>query len=135
MSAPFRWGFPALAVLATAAAFLAGTNEAVAIPAATIAVVAASLALWDAVRTRPPEPSLLPPEEAAAPVEGPEAWFEAGPMGQESVILLLDRIDRSLLHPTLPTRDVRELARLSTLPREQFLGYVESRLAEIEAAT
>jgi len=135
MKAPFRWEFAGIAALAILVAVLAGPNEAVAIPAATVAVAAAGLALWDSVRTRSPEPSLAAPVEEAVPGEGTDAWFGEGVMGQEAIVLLLDRIDRALVHPTLPTRDFRELAQLSGLPREEFLGYMESRLAELEAGS
>jgi len=55
MTNPFRWTFPILALGATFVAIQAGSNEFVSVPLATIAVAAAGLALWDSVRSPPPE--------------------------------------------------------------------------------
>jgi hypothetical protein len=135
MNAPFRWTFPIIALFATVAAVLLNNNAAVAIPSATIAVAAGAMTLWDSVRDRSPEPGDGPEETRAVAPVGNEVWFEGGEMGQEAIVLLLDRIDRALLHPTLPNRSTGDLAHLRTLPREQFLGYLESRMAELEAAS
>ncbi|HTP53840.1 MAG TPA: hypothetical protein VML94_02610 [Thermoplasmata archaeon] len=135
MNAPFRWTFPIIALLATIAAVVLNDEPIVAIPAATIAVAAGAMTLWDSVRPPAPQPGAeLEGSLAAAPV-GNEVWFEGGEMGQEAIVLLLDRIDRALLHPALPNRSSGELTQLRTLPRDQFLGYLESRMAELEAVS
>lgn len=132
MKAPFRWAFPIVAGVATLVALAADTNASVAVPAATVAVAAAALALWDSVRPRAPavRPAEAPPERLLA--GGSEQWFRAGTMGQEAIILLLDRIERALVNPALPNRQGLELAELRGLPREAFLRYLESRLKELE---
>ncbi len=133
MTTPFRWTFPVLAIAATFVAIQAGSNEFISVPFATIAVAAAGLALWDSVRAPPTEmvyPSYI---EDGTPVGSSDVWFRSGTMSQESIVILLDRIDRALVRPTLPTRTPRELEQLSTLPWERFLEYVESRLSQLEA--
>ncbi|MGB6501789.1 MAG: hypothetical protein WBG19_10435 [Thermoplasmata archaeon] len=133
MKVPFRWGFPVVAALATLVALAADTNQSIAIPAATCAVFAAALALWDAVRAREPIPTPAPAADLSASGGGSESWFHGGTMGQEAIVLLLDRIDRALAHPSLPARSARELTILRTLPRDEFLRYIESRIAQLEA--
>jgi hypothetical protein len=135
MKAPFRWTFPAIAVAALLVAIVVGSNEAVAIPAATLAVAAAALTLWDSVRNRAPGPSVAASAEPSVPVGGSDVWFHEGTMGQESIVLMLDRIDRALFHPGLPVRGSVELARLTGLSRERFLEYVAARLTELEAGS
>jgi hypothetical protein len=135
MKAPFRFAFPAIAGLATLVAIAADTNQSIAIPAATCAVAAAALALWDSVRTPAPAPTAAPAPDVAAVGGGSEAWFLGGTMGQEAIVLLLDRIDRALAHPSLPVRTARELSILRGLSRADFLRYIESRIAQLEALT
>ncbi|MGP8073961.1 MAG: hypothetical protein ACLQD9_05020 [Thermoplasmata archaeon] len=133
MTNPFRWTFPILAIGATFVAIQAGSNEFVSVPLATIAVAAAGLALWDSVRSPPPEMLYPSYVEDGTPVGSSDVWFRSGTMSQESIVILLDRIDRALVRPSLPTRTPRELEQLSNLPWERFLEYVESRLAQLEA--
>lgn len=133
MNAPFRWAFPTVAVAATLVALIADPNETIVIPAATIAVAAAGLALWDSVRPRTAAPGAVSTVPEPLSVSASDQWFRAGVVGQEAIVLLLDRIDRALLRPDLPSRELAELIQLRSLPREQFLKYLESRLAELEA--
>jgi len=135
MKAPFPWAFPVVAGLATLVAIAAYTNNSVALPAAVVAVAAAAIALWDGVRSRAPPVTATPAPDLAAAGGGSDAWFRAGTMGQEAIVLLLDRIDRALAHPSLPVRTARELAILRSLPREDFLRYLESRIAQLEELT
>jgi len=135
MRAPFRWTFPIIALLATVAAVVLNDDAAAAIPAATIAVAAGAMTLWDSVRPSSEEPGLAAGAPEAVAPAGNEVWFEGGEMGQEAIVLLLDRVDRALLHPALPNRSAAELTRLRRLPRDQFLGYIESRMSELEASS
>ncbi len=134
MNAPFRWTFPGIAGIATLVALLVGANPDIAIAAATVAVASGGLALWDSVRSRTPA-SGTPRTGYSLPVDMSELWFHTGATSQEAIVLLLDRIDRAVAHPEMPARDRDETARLSRLPRDQFLSYVESRLSELEAAS
>jgi len=135
MKAPFRWVLPAIAITATIEAVLAGTNDAIAIPAAVFAVAVAGFVLWDSVRDRLEDSLPSGPSHEAVPIGGSDVWFQEGPMSQESIVLLLDRVDRALAHPALPIRPSVEMERLGRLPWESFLDYVESRLLEIEAGS
>ncbi len=133
MNVPFRWTFVIVALLATVGAIVVTADFPLAVGFAAVAVLAAGLALWDSLRT--PEIEVAPTPAAAAPPEGgSEVWFASGEMGQEAIILLLDRVDRALVHPALPSRETAELEEISALSREEFLEYVEYRLAELEAA-
>ncbi|MFY9716923.1 MAG: hypothetical protein WAK40_03185 [Thermoplasmata archaeon] len=135
MNAPFRWTYPIIALFATVAAVLLNDTPGVAIPAATIAVAAGAMTLWDSVRSPTADAGDAAERDRVAAPVGSEVWFEGGELGQEAIVLLLDRIDRALLHPSLPNRSTDDLARMRTLPREQFLGYLESRMAELEAVS
>ncbi|MGP8077255.1 MAG: hypothetical protein ACLQD8_05285 [Thermoplasmata archaeon] len=135
MKAPFRWTFPAVAAVATLIAVGTASQPAIAIPAATCAVAAAGVALWDAVRLRGPAPSAPVAAAPPEPTGGSESWLRGGELGQEAVVLLLDRIDRALYHPDLPVRTAHELAGLRGLSREEFLGYVDRRMTELEGTS
>jgi hypothetical protein len=60
-------------------------------------------------------------------------WFDQGPIGQEAIVLMLDRIERALLHPDLASREPAELAQIRELSEDDFLDYVAARLDELEA--
>lgn len=137
MNSPIGWGLPIVAGVATAVALAAESNDAIALPAALAAVATAGLALVrvtqqtsspDDARTLPNLPESIAPEMS-------DEWFDQGPLGHEAIVLMLDRIDRSLLHPDLPTREAAELTELRTLPEEDFLEYVAARLDELEGAS
>jgi hypothetical protein len=134
MTSPIRWALPAIAVTATFVAVLGGPNESVSVPAATVAVGTAGLALWDLVRDRLPEGPPAEFEDPGSARATTENWFRPGSMNQASIILLLDRVDRTLVNPRLPTRSASEVEQISRLPWPQFLDYVEARLADIEAS-
>ena len=133
MKLPFGWALPAVAVGATIVALAADSNRSIAVPAGTVAVAAAGLALWLAVR-RWGRRELAAANETTV-VESTADWFDEGVMGQEAIVLMLDRIERQLLHPDLPSRSNDEFTRLRMLPAEEFLDYVEQRLGELEAGS
>jgi hypothetical protein len=137
MNSPVGWILPVLAGVATAVALAAGSNTEVALPAAAAAVGTAGLALARAAQ-RPEGPfasakAPSPPDQVAP--EMSDEWFDQGPIGQEAIVLMLDHIDRALLHPDLPNRGAVELAQLRGMEEEEFLDYVAHRLDELEAAS
>jgi len=131
MKLPFGWALPALAVGATIVALAAGPNRSLAVPAAAVAVAAAGLALWLAARRWGHRETVSANEMAV--VDSTADWFDEGVMGQEAIVLMLDRIERQLTHPELPSRSTEEFDRIRMLPPEEFLDYVEHRLNELES--
>jgi hypothetical protein len=133
MMRPIRWMYPLLAGGAAAFAIFEGSDLAVAVPAATVAVVAAGLALWDTVRDRSAPAAPTAPARQAPPPAGGDLLLAQGVVGQESVVLLLDRIERVLARPDFPMRGAADLSRVSGLSRTAFLDYLEHRIHELEA--
>lgn len=133
MRLPFGWALPAVAVVATGVAVAADANRSIALPAATVAVGAAGLALWLAIRQWGVRATPVTLETPV--IETTADWFDEGMMGQESIVLMLDRIERQLLRPDLPSRPTAEIDRLRLLPPDQFLDYVEQRLAALEGGS
>jgi hypothetical protein len=130
---PFvNWGLPVVAGVATVLAVLAGSNLAIALPAAVVAVLAAALLFarrWSD-RARPPEPSAPPPRTDADRLR---LAFRSGRIGREEVVITLNRLERSFLDPELAPPPVDELSRLAALPPEEFLTYVRRTVDRLEA--
>ena len=131
MRSPVGWVSPAVAIAATIVAIGAGSNDSIAIPAAAVAIAAAGFALWRTVRLHGPAVSPLGAPEAEV-ADLSDDWFDEGSMGHEAIVLMLDRIERALWHPELPTRGSLELAQLRDLPQDEFLDYVQQRLDGLE---
>jgi len=136
MRSPVGWALPVAAGIATAVALAAGSNGAIALPAAAVAVGLAGLAIVRAAQGPLDRASdaagAASPSDSIAP-EMSDDWFDQGPIGQEAIVLMLDRIERALLHPDLPSREPLELAEIRELPEEEFLSYVAARLDALEA--
>jgi hypothetical protein len=128
---PIGWWWPALAGIAIVVAALAGANYALAVPAATVAVVAGSLTVIDALgRHRGPldGPILARPLRPG----GVRGAFRGGEVGREDIVLTLDLLERKLARPDLPSRTGPELAEICRRPPEQFRRYLAERLAGLE---
>jgi hypothetical protein len=132
MSAPVHWSLLALAAVAAAVAIVAGPNNAVAVPAALVAIAAAGLAFWEAAQSggRPSGLAIAPPMTAPF---GVRAWFAGGSFGRESIVLLLDQLDRAGPHPGLAARPMSEVRRLARMPPREFCAFVRNRLDVIES--
>jgi len=131
VKAPFAWWLPAVAAAWTALAIVYSDNYAIAVPAASAAVIFAAVAVADAVQRTAPSPVVLP-RGRLIPSSGVRDWIRTGRLGREDLLLALDRLDRRAVHPNLPSRPPEELSRLASLPRAQFYRYVERRLDELE---
>ncbi len=131
MNSPVGWTLPIVAVVATVVAVVSGDHLSYALPAAAIAVLAAALLFvrtWSA-RARRPEP----PPPPRTDVDRMRLAFHSGRLGREELVLTLNRLERSFLDRDLPPPSVDELARITALPPEQFLGYLRSRVDRLEA--
>lgn len=133
MNAPFGWWWPVLAGVAAVVAWVAGATTLGAV-GATVAVLAAALALVDAVARRRERAVAVREPPAVAPGGLREA-FVGGEPGREDIVLALDLLERKFTHPNLPARSVTELAALAFQPQAQFREYVAARLEELERAS
>jgi hypothetical protein len=132
MKSPVGWVLPLVAAVATVLAVVAGSNLAVALPAAAIAVLAAGLLFartWS-LRARGPDPA---PPDPRTDADRLRTAFRSGRIGREELVLALNRLERSLLRPDLAPPPVAELARLAALPPDQFRKYVRGQLDRLEA--
>lgn len=135
MSAPYNWGLVALALAATGLAIWAGPNRAVAVPAATVAIVVASLLILE-VGLRAPRRRSLTAQRPPAPAPSEiRAALVSGPLGRERLIELVDHIERA--QPPFERAPVssEEMRRLIDLPADEFREYLRGRLERIEAST
>jgi hypothetical protein len=131
LNAPIGWWWPVLAGVATVTALLVGSNYAVAVPAATVAVVAAALALVGPLRLRRVEkrpPTYLP----AVHVGSVRAALNGGEPGREDLVLTLDLLERRISRPDLPAKSAAEITALVRQPAAEFREYVNRRLDELE---
>jgi hypothetical protein len=121
-------------VVLTVIAVAAGTNEAIALPAAGGAVAAAAGLLvgiaektrWPAVRTIP----LLPADPARV-----RTSLGAGLVGRPGLIALLDRLERAGGDTTVGVTSADEVKRLRSLSDSQFRAYLDARLRDLEGRT
>jgi hypothetical protein len=133
MNPPFHWSFVAIAALATVGALLSRADLSAAVPLAAIAVGASGVTLADAA-LRTPRAARIRPVQRREPTGGVRVLFREGRSGRESIILLLDRLERGGPHPDLPARPPAELRRIAALPPEEFRRTVAARLDELEKA-
>jgi len=120
-----------VAAVATGAAVAAGGNVAIAVPAATIAVVAVAFLLVGVVeRTRWPPPRPFPP--LGADPGRVRSALGAGTYGRESLIALLDQLDRGEAGAHLSSTPPEEVARLCRLGPEEFRDYLGHRVSALE---
>lgn len=123
-----------VAGVAAGIAVAAGTNEAVVVPAAAVAVGAGALLLVGVVeQTRWPSPR---PRTASTPDLGHvRSSVGAGAHGRTELIALLDHLDRASGGPRLASRSSEELAHLQALSPEEFRAYLSARVGELERRT
>jgi hypothetical protein len=130
VNAPIAWWGLALAATFTILSVLTSANYAVAVPTAAAAVIVASLTVGDAiVRT-----SARGTAAEVRPVlrSGVREWIAAGELGHEDLLLLLDRLERKILDPTLPARTPQAVGEIVTLTPQAFQEYVAERLEALE---
>jgi len=134
VKAPIGWGWPILAAIAGTIALAVGSYRAVAIPAATVAVIAASLAVVG-VLTR----SRVEEDDEAPPVPehpgGLREAFVGGELGRIDLVLACDLLERKLSRPTLRARTPTEIDTLVRVPPQEFRQYLARRIAELEATS
>jgi hypothetical protein len=123
----------AVAIISTGIAVWAGDNFALAVPAATVAVLAAGLLLVDAFLERSRTAGL--PEGSSEPKETEtiRAAFRSGRFGREAIADFLDRLERAGPNPGLPSRRAEETRRLMRMPYAEFRNYVRQRLDDLES--
>jgi len=131
---PVGWWWPAIAGVATVAAVLAGPNLPVAAAAATLAVVAAALTVFEAF-FRQREPAGRPPDLTREHPGGLREAFVGGEPGREDLVLACDLLERKLARPDLRARTAVEIQSLIRLPPEEFRRYLAQRLDDLEGAS
>ncbi len=134
MKSPVGWVLPAIAAVAATFAVVANKNLPVAVAAAAIAVLAASLLFAQAWSARvPPAPEL--PMSLASDADRLRLAFRSGRIGREEIAITLNRLERSFRDPELSAPSSAELARVAELTPEEFLRYVAAGLDRLEVAT
>ncbi len=135
MSPPFGWGLVVIAVVATGVALWAGPNLPIALPAAVVAIGAATLLLAEvAIRSpaAPRRPTSGPPRRELGEIR---TAFASGELGRERLVALLDRLEPVGPSGSRPTRTPEELRTISRLGTDEFREYVRERLSRLEATT
>lgn len=130
MNAPIGWWWPAVAIIATGVAFAAGPVYALAVPAATVAVVAAALTILEVILRQRGEVGGR--EYRISRAVGVRGAFVGGVAGREDVVLTLDLLERRITRPDLPARTPREIAEIARLSPAEFRRYVAKRLDDLE---
>ncbi|HTT16904.1 MAG TPA: hypothetical protein VMH49_06065 [Thermoplasmata archaeon] len=131
MKAPIGWWWPLVAGVALVVTFVAGPRYSVAVPAATVAVIAAALAFIEPLRQRRTERArrvYAPPVHVGSVREA----FAGGEPGREDIVLTLDLLERRIDRPDLPARTGPEITALVRQPPEAFRRYLAARLDDLE---
>jgi len=134
VSGSIGWWWPALAGIATIVAFAVGPTYSVAVPAATVAVVAASLTIVEVIVRQRSEAEAGP---ARAPIVpgGVRGALAGGEPGREDVVLTLDLLERKISRPDLPARTGPQVTAIVRRPAPEYRRYVAQRLDELEEAS
>ena len=132
MSRPLAVFLSALAVTATGIAVWAGPNFTIALPAAVVAVIAASLLFVEAGADRIsfPRPGRAAPVPSAA--GSLRRAFTAGRLGREALVDTLDRLERAGPNPGLPARRLEETGRILRMTEREFREYLRTRIVQLE---
>jgi len=131
VTARFVWALAGGAAGFTLLAIVAQAEGASAVPAAAGAVLVAALAIGGAAYRAARGPSLRTPPRSFRP-SGVRDWLVTGEMGREDLVLLLDRLERRTLNPTLPARTPREIGAIVRLRPAEFRRYLDRRLEQLE---
>jgi hypothetical protein len=134
VSAPIGWWWPLVAGMATAVAFAAGAAYSIAVPAATVAVLAAALTIVEVILHQRGETQTAA-ERAPLVPGGVRAAFGGGEPGREDIVLTLDLLERRISRPDLPARTGQEVAAIVHRPPAEFRRYVAKRLDELEGTS
>lgn len=134
MSARFPWWWVVPSAGFTLLAVANASTYAVAIPAATAAVVLAGIAVAETL-ARLPRPTAVRVAARSRAGADVRSWLGAGRVGREDLLLFLDRMERRSTRPELPNRNPAELDRLLRLSQREFLRYLAEQLVRLEGAT
>ncbi|MGI0131592.1 MAG: hypothetical protein ACREDK_00610 [Thermoplasmata archaeon] len=130
-----RWFWVGVVIVGLAAAGWAGGNLSTAVPAATLAAIAAAALaaqeLWPKVR-RPVAP--LPPL-SGDPLVALRDAFTTGRLGRQTIVATIATLHRELGHGTLAHTSAEDERRLLDLPASEFRAWVEGEVARLERGT
>lgn len=122
----------AFAVIATGVAIWAEWNLSIAVPAAVIAIICASLLFVEPWANRTPSPfvqSRLPSSGAGGSLR---RALTSGRFGREAIVDTLDRLERAGPNPSLSARRPEEADRILRMPEGEFREYLRGRLDRLE---
>lgn len=129
------WAWVALVVVGIAVALWAGGNASSAVPAATLAAVAAAALaaqeLWPKVR----RPVVLAPVPSGDPLVALRNAFTTGRLGRQTIVATLASLHRELGHAALARVDADEERRLLDLPATEFRAWVDREVGRLERET
>jgi hypothetical protein len=135
MTAPYGWGLVIAAIAATAVAIWAGANLALAIPAAVVAISAATLLIAEvALRAGAGRSTVAPGPASPQPAEVRTALV-SGRLGRERLVLLLDTLELRASGVKRGPRPPEEIDRIAKMPAEEFRGYLQARVDGLEGRT
>ncbi|HYA10491.1 MAG TPA: hypothetical protein VEH10_02315 [Thermoplasmata archaeon] len=134
MNAPIGWWWPLVAVLATALAFAAGPTYELAVPAATVAVIAAALTIVEVIVRQRAQVGTDAERPLPAP-GGVRGAFTGGEPGREDIVLTIDLLERKISRPDLPARTGAQIASIVRRPPAEFRRYLAERLDALEAVS
>jgi hypothetical protein len=122
-----------LAATFTTLSVLSSNNYAVTVPTAAAAVIVAAITVGATVARTAARKNGR--EASTAPRSGVRDWIAAGELGHEDLLLLLDRLERKTLDPTLPARTPQEVGEVVNLGPRAFQQYLAERLDALERST
>jgi hypothetical protein len=123
-----------IAGVASTIAILANADLSVAIPLAAVAVAAASLLLIEIVEKTKWPARVVYPTVATDPA-GVRSSLKAGVRGRFPLVLLLDSLDRHAGNPDVHGSSMNEIKEIEAMPADEFRGYLDRRIREVERRT
>lgn len=134
MKSPVGGWWPAVAAVAVVVALVAGPIHWLTALGATLAVVAATLAIVTELSRRVSTRGRAPPPEHVE-ANDVRAAFRAGGPGRVDLVLACDLLERKITRPELRAETPVELASVTRMDPEEFRRYLDRRLQALEAAT
>lgn len=122
----------AFATVATGIAVWAGPNVSVALPAAVVAVIAASLLFIEVGANRISSARLRRAAPSPSAVGTLRRAFTSGRLGREAIVDTLDRLERAGPNPNLPARQLEETGRILRMSEREFREYLRTRVDQLE---